>query len=136
MCLMRSARWERGSDRLRMFGPTPRPRTGGSCSRSLAASQSLSGSYPGPNKRGPRARKGETGPHGSASGTQSDQRREALARREAGEALTEMARTFGVSHTTIILSCKSGGNLGLTEAPIWRMIWASGGGSRLWSAEL
>ena len=29
------------------------------------------------------------------------QRREALARREAGEALTEIARTFGVSHTTI-----------------------------------
>lgn len=31
----------------------------------------------------------------------SDQRREALARREAGEALTDIARTFGVSHTTI-----------------------------------
>jgi len=30
-----------------------------------------------------------------------DQRREALARREAGEALTDIARTFGVSHTTI-----------------------------------
>lgn len=29
------------------------------------------------------------------------QRREALARREAGEALTDIARTFGVSHTTI-----------------------------------
>jgi DNA invertase Pin-like site-specific DNA recombinase len=29
------------------------------------------------------------------------QRREALARREAGEALTEIARTFGVSHSTI-----------------------------------
>lgn len=29
------------------------------------------------------------------------QRNEALARREAGEALTEIARTFGVSHTTI-----------------------------------
>jgi hypothetical protein len=26
---------------------------------------------------------------------------EALARREAGEALTDIARTFGVSHTTI-----------------------------------
>ncbi len=30
-----------------------------------------------------------------------DQRREALARRENGEALTDIARTFGVSHTTI-----------------------------------
>lgn len=30
-----------------------------------------------------------------------DQQREALARREAGEALTDIARTFGVSHTTI-----------------------------------
>jgi DNA invertase Pin-like site-specific DNA recombinase len=30
-----------------------------------------------------------------------DQRREALARRDAGEALTDIARTFGVSHTTI-----------------------------------
>jgi DNA invertase Pin-like site-specific DNA recombinase len=29
------------------------------------------------------------------------QRREALARREAGEALTDIARTFGVHHTTI-----------------------------------
>jgi DNA invertase Pin-like site-specific DNA recombinase len=29
------------------------------------------------------------------------QRREALARREAGEALTDIARTFGVSHATI-----------------------------------
>jgi Helix-turn-helix domain of resolvase len=29
------------------------------------------------------------------------QQREALARREAGEALTAIARTFGVSHTTI-----------------------------------
>ncbi|HEY3028796.1 MAG TPA: recombinase family protein, partial [Bradyrhizobium sp.] len=30
-----------------------------------------------------------------------EQRREALARRDAGEALTDIARTFGVSHTTI-----------------------------------
>jgi DNA invertase Pin-like site-specific DNA recombinase len=29
------------------------------------------------------------------------QRREALARREAGEALTDIGRTFGVSHSTI-----------------------------------
>jgi DNA invertase Pin-like site-specific DNA recombinase len=29
------------------------------------------------------------------------QRREALARREVGEALTDIARTFGVSHSTI-----------------------------------
>jgi len=28
-------------------------------------------------------------------------RREAIARRDAGEALTDIARTFGVSHTTI-----------------------------------
>jgi hypothetical protein len=30
-----------------------------------------------------------------------DQQREAIARRDAGEALTVIARTFGVSHTTI-----------------------------------
>ena len=30
-----------------------------------------------------------------------DQRREALARRDAGKSLTDIARTFGVSHTTI-----------------------------------
>jgi hypothetical protein len=36
---------------------------------------------------------------GSAIAPNRDQQREALARREAGEALT--ARTFGVSHTTI-----------------------------------
>lgn len=30
-----------------------------------------------------------------------DQRREAMARRQAGEPLTDIARTFGVSHTTI-----------------------------------
>jgi uncharacterized membrane protein len=29
------------------------------------------------------------------------QKREAIARRDAGEALTDIARTFGVSHTTI-----------------------------------
>ena len=29
------------------------------------------------------------------------QLREAIARRDAGEALTDIARTFGVSHTTI-----------------------------------
>ncbi|MDR3484628.1 MAG: helix-turn-helix domain-containing protein [Bradyrhizobium sp.] len=29
------------------------------------------------------------------------QRREAIARRDAGETLTDIARTFGVSHTTI-----------------------------------
>ena len=31
-----------------------------------------------------------------------DQRREAVARREAGEPLTDIARTFGVAHTTIM----------------------------------
>jgi DNA invertase Pin-like site-specific DNA recombinase len=30
-----------------------------------------------------------------------DQQREALARIEAGDALTDISRTFGVSHTTI-----------------------------------
>jgi DNA invertase Pin-like site-specific DNA recombinase len=30
-----------------------------------------------------------------------DQRQEAMARREAGEPLMDIARTFGVSHTTI-----------------------------------
>jgi DNA invertase Pin-like site-specific DNA recombinase len=30
-----------------------------------------------------------------------DQQREAIARRDAGEALTDIARTLGVSHTTI-----------------------------------
>jgi hypothetical protein len=29
------------------------------------------------------------------------QRREAIARRDAGEAMTDIARTYGVSHTTI-----------------------------------
>jgi DNA invertase Pin-like site-specific DNA recombinase len=31
-----------------------------------------------------------------------DQRREAVARREAGEPLADIARTFGVAHTTIM----------------------------------
>jgi hypothetical protein len=30
-----------------------------------------------------------------------DQKREAIERRDRGEALTDIARTFGVSHTTI-----------------------------------
>ncbi len=38
---------------------------------------------------------------GRPSALNPDQQREALARREAGEALTDIARTFGVSHTTI-----------------------------------
>ena len=38
---------------------------------------------------------------GRPSALNPSQRREALARREAGEALTDIARTFGVSHTTI-----------------------------------
>jgi hypothetical protein len=32
------------------------------------------------------------------------QRQEALARRDAGESLTDIARTYGVSHTTISLA--------------------------------
>lgn len=38
---------------------------------------------------------------GRPSALNRDQQREALARRQAGEALTDIARTFGVSHTTI-----------------------------------
>jgi DNA invertase Pin-like site-specific DNA recombinase len=38
---------------------------------------------------------------GRPSALNRDQRREALDRREAGDALTDIARTFGVSHTTI-----------------------------------
>ena len=38
---------------------------------------------------------------GRPSALNPDQRCEALARRDAGEALTDIARTFGVSHTTI-----------------------------------
>lgn len=38
---------------------------------------------------------------GRPSALNPNQRREALARRDAGEALTDIARTFGVSHTTI-----------------------------------
>jgi hypothetical protein len=38
---------------------------------------------------------------GRPSALDAHQRREALARREAGEAQTDIARTFGVSHTTI-----------------------------------
>jgi DNA invertase Pin-like site-specific DNA recombinase len=49
-----------------------------------------------------RARAQARGVHmGRPSALNPDQRREALARREAGEALTDIARTFGVSHTTI-----------------------------------
>jgi DNA invertase Pin-like site-specific DNA recombinase len=38
---------------------------------------------------------------GRPSALDAHQRREALARREAGEAQMDIARTFGVSHTTI-----------------------------------
>jgi DNA invertase Pin-like site-specific DNA recombinase len=49
-----------------------------------------------------RARAKARGVHmGRPSALNRDQQREALARREAGEALTDIARTFGVSHTTI-----------------------------------
>src|SRR6201995_5125309 len=49
-----------------------------------------------------RARAKARGVHmGRPSALNADQRREALARREAGEAQTDIARTFGVSHTTI-----------------------------------
>ena len=55
----------------------------------------------GPYKLGPRARQGERVHMGRPPALSLDQRREALARREAGEALTDIARTSAVSHTTI-----------------------------------
>ena len=46
---------------------------------------------------------------GRRSALNQDQQREALARIEAGDALTDIARTFGVSHTTIArLKAKAG----------------------------
>src|SRR5258705_929258 len=46
---------------------------------------------------------------GRHSALNQNQQREALARMEAGDALTDIARTFGVSHTTIArLKAKSG----------------------------
>jgi DNA invertase Pin-like site-specific DNA recombinase len=49
-----------------------------------------------------RARAKARGVHmGRPSKLTTHQRQEALARREAGETLTDIARTFGVSHTTI-----------------------------------
>jgi DNA invertase Pin-like site-specific DNA recombinase len=49
-----------------------------------------------------RARAKAAGVHmGRPSKLNRNQQREALARRDAGEALTDIARTFGVSHTTI-----------------------------------
>jgi DNA invertase Pin-like site-specific DNA recombinase len=49
-----------------------------------------------------RARAKAAGVHmGRPSKLSPHQRREAVARRDAGEALTDIARTFGVSHTTI-----------------------------------
>jgi DNA invertase Pin-like site-specific DNA recombinase len=49
-----------------------------------------------------RARAKARGMHmGRPSALNRDQQREAIARWEAGEALTDIARTFGVSHTTI-----------------------------------
>jgi DNA invertase Pin-like site-specific DNA recombinase len=49
-----------------------------------------------------RARAKAAGVHmGRPSKLTAHQKREAIARRDAGEALTDIARTFGVSHTTI-----------------------------------
>jgi DNA invertase Pin-like site-specific DNA recombinase len=49
-----------------------------------------------------RARAKAAGVHmGRPSKLTQHQRREAIARRDAGEALTDIARTYGVSHTTI-----------------------------------
>jgi DNA invertase Pin-like site-specific DNA recombinase len=51
--------------------------------------------------RGPRSREGQRRPYGRLFKLNRHQQREAIARREAGEALTDIARTFGVHHTTI-----------------------------------
>ena len=49
-----------------------------------------------------RARAKARGVHmGRPSKLTAHQRREAIARRDAGETLADIARTFGVSHTTI-----------------------------------
>jgi DNA invertase Pin-like site-specific DNA recombinase len=49
-----------------------------------------------------RARAKAAGVHmGRPSKLTQHQRREAIARRDAGETLSDIARTFGVSHTTI-----------------------------------
>src|SRR4029077_19380567 len=49
-----------------------------------------------------RARAKAVGVHmGRPSKLTPHQKREAIARRDAGEALTDIARTYGVSHTTI-----------------------------------
>ena len=50
--------------------------------------------------RGPRRAKAR-GVHMGLFKLNRHQQREAIARREAGEALTDIARTFGVHHTTI-----------------------------------
>jgi DNA invertase Pin-like site-specific DNA recombinase len=55
----------------------------------------------GAHRRG-RKRAKERGVHmGRPSKLNRDQQREAIARREAGETLSDIARTFDVSHTTI-----------------------------------
>ena len=55
-----------------------------------------------PSGHGTGAGRRLTGVHmGRPSKLTPHQRREAIASRDAGEALTDIARTFGVSHTTI-----------------------------------
>ena len=50
------------------------------------------------------------------------QQREAIARREAGEALTDIARTFGVHHTTIGRlrpnTARAGGSVPISLGPL------------------
>ena len=72
----------------------------------LAGSWRLGGIRTGVNSgedwRGPRSRQSPRRPYvGRPFKLNQHQQREAIARREAGEALTDIARTFGVHHTTI-----------------------------------
>ena len=53
------------------------------------------------DQRGARTSEGARSAVGRKLKPTAHQRREALARREVGEALTDIARTFGVSHSTI-----------------------------------
>jgi hypothetical protein len=54
-----------------------------------------------PDWRGARTRKGEGGCSWSEAELTGHQRKEAIARREAGEVLTDIARSYNVSHSTI-----------------------------------
>jgi hypothetical protein len=62
---------------------------------------SLNRADPDTNRRGPRAGKGRGIILGGKPKLTGHQRREAVARREAGEVLTDIARSYNVSHSTI-----------------------------------